>query len=354
MIRSVLAALVVSLPAYPVLAAEPPAASSDANTPTIELLAQAQKSYDSLDFDVVVQKTGVILSRADSTPDQQLEAYRLQGSALAGSDQSIDAERPFRLLLRLREGYDLPKTTQPKIMAVFRKVQAEEKELTRQTRELTREAMVKRMALLGTPPEKGYGGYPVRFDFRLRDPANAVDSVVVPFRKQGQSAYDSVSLRRDEGGIWRGQITGDLTANPGGMKVEYYVETRDAEGSLVSMGSSDKPMILEVSAGTVIRERPPPLQPWIFWTLTGTTVALGAATGTLALLTHNAQNDYDTYVNGTGVLDAGTIQTKATDGQRLALATNIGLSATAVGVVSTAVVAWFINWSHVPDPSAQP
>ena len=331
-----------------------PVKAADPGTPTADLLAQAHKSYDGLDFDDVVRITGWILARPGVPPDQQLDAYQLQGSALAGSDQSIDAERPFRLLLRLQANYDLPKATQPKIMAVFRKVQAEEKELARQTRELSRDAMVKHMALLGNPPDKGYGGYPVHFDFRLKDPNNAVESVLIPFRKQGQPTFDSVALRRDDLGIWRGSITGDLTTNDSGMKVEYYVETRDAEGTLVTLGSQEKPLTLEVSAGTVVRERPPPLSPWVFWSLATTTVVLGAGTGVAALLTHNAQTDYNTYVHGTGTLDAGTIQSKATAGQHLATATNIGLGATAVGLVASVLVTRFINWDHVPDPGAQP
>lgn len=327
---------------------------ADPGTPTADLLIQAHKSYDNLDFDDVVRITGWVLSRAGVPATQQLDAYQLQGSALAGSDQAIDAERPFRLLLRLQANYDLPKATQPKIMAVFRKVQAEEKELARQTRELSRDAMVKRMALLGNPPEKAYGGYPVHFDFRLKDPNNAVESVLVPFRKEGQTNFDSVALRRDDLGIWRGTITGDLTTNDTGMKVEYYVETRDAEGALVTLGSPERPLLLEVTAGSVVRERPPPLSPWVFWTTATATVVLGAGTGVAALLTHSAQNDYNTYVHGAGTLDAGTIQSKATNGEHLATATNVGLGATAVGLVASVLVTRFINWDHVPDPGAQP
>lgn len=334
--------------------APPPVKAVDPGTPTRDLLADAHKSYDNLDFDDVVRITGWILARPNVPAEQQLDAYQLQGSALAGSDQAIDAERPFRLLLRLRSDYDLPKSTQPKIMAVFRKVQAEEKELTRQTRELSREATVKRMALLGNPPEKGFGGYPVRFDFRLRDPTNAVESVVVPFRKQGDTRFDSVALRREDSGDWRGTLTGDLTVNPSGMKLEYYVETRDSEGSLVTLGSADKPLLLEVTAGTTVRERPPPLSPWVFWTLATTTVVLGAGTATAALLTSNAQSNYTSYVNGSGALSASTIQSKAQAGQHLATVTNVGIGATAVSLVATGVVAFFVNWSHVPDPRTDP
>jgi hypothetical protein len=144
-----------------------------------------------------------------------------------------------------------------------------------------------------------------------------------------------------------------MTANEGGLKVEYYVETRDQEGTLVSMGAADKPLVLEVSTGTVVRERPPPLKPWTFWTAAGITAVAGLGTGAAALLTYRAQQDYNSYVNGTGTLDAGTIQSKANTGKQLALGTNVGLGVTAVGLVASVLVSRFVNWDNIPEPQKE-
>jgi hypothetical protein len=90
----------------------------------------------------------------------------------------------------------------------------------------------------------------------------------------------------------------------------------------------------------------------VFWTLATTTAVLGAGTATAALLTNSAQSNYTSYVNGSGTLDASTIQSKAQAGQRLATVTNVGIGATAVSLVATGVIAFFVNWSHVPDPGS--
>jgi hypothetical protein len=279
----------------------------------------------------------------------QLEAYRLQASALAGSDQASEAERPFRMVLRLKPDFELPAQTKPKIMSVFRKVQAEEKELLRQSQALTRARVVQNMALVGEPPAKAYGGYPVRFDFRLKDPTGAVDSVVIPYRHVGQVPYSTVALARDEAGAWKGALAGDVTANEQGLLLEYYVETRDKNGALVTMGTEKDPLRLEVTPGMVIRERPPPLgKQWFFIGL-GTTGVAGLATGLVALAERSAQGDYTRYAGGSGLLDAATLSQKASSTRSLARDTNILMGVTAGLTILTAITIPFTNWSDVPD-----
>jgi hypothetical protein len=330
-------------------AAAAPEAAIDSSLPSEKLLEMARAKYADLEYDDVVRLSKAVLGKSGVPSDQQLEAYVLEGSALAGSDQAIDAERPFRMMLRLKNDFELPKDTQPKIMAVFRKVQAEEVELARQSKALVREKLVRNMALLGDPPERGWGGYPVHFHFRLRDPTGATEAMVITYKASGQAAFSTLALQRDEAGEWVGAIPGEQTTNADGLKLEYYVESRDAQGPLVTRGSADKPLALEVSAGTTVRERPPPLAPWAFWLSSGVTAAAALSTGGLAFATHQAQQNYNTYVSGP-VLDAGALQTKAQSGQRLALGTNIGIGVTAAGVVVTAIISRFVNWDHVPEP----
>lgn len=89
-------------------------------------LALARNLYDSLEYQLVVPLTKDILSHPALRPDQLVKAYELQGSSLVVIGDPIEAEKPFRLLLRLRPDFDLAASAPPKIVAVFRKVQVEE------------------------------------------------------------------------------------------------------------------------------------------------------------------------------------------------------------------------------------
>jgi ribosomal protein L9 len=60
------------------------------------------------------------------------ETGQLYGSVAARD--IVEAEKPFRLLLRARPTFELPASTPPKIMAVFRKVQVEEQALFKDAR----------------------------------------------------------------------------------------------------------------------------------------------------------------------------------------------------------------------------
>lgn len=343
----------VAPPLAPV--APPPAAAvptvSLEGTPA-QLLERARSRYAELEYDDVLALTRAVLARSEATNPELIEAHRLQGSALAGGDQAIEAEKPFRLLLRLQKEFELPPSTQPKILAVFRKVQAEERELQRQSRALGRERLMAGITLVGEPPARGFGGYPLRFRFQLRDPTGAVESVLVPYREQGQPTFSTLALERDDLGGWRGVLPGDVTANPSGKALEFYVEARDGEGSLAGKGRAQEPLRIDLSPGTSVRERPPPLSPWLFWTGVGTTLAAGVATGGAALLTRQVQSNRDAYVGREPLLEASRLEDFASEGRRWALLTNVGLGVTGALLVATGVTSRFVNWDGVPDPDA--
>ncbi len=154
--------------------------------PSPQLLVKAQELYASLEYDKVIPLTEVLLQRDDLPLEGKLEAHRLNGSSKAIVQDPIDAEKPFRLLLRLRPNYDLPKDTAPKILAVFRKVQTEERALAQQAELFDREKKIEALKFLDEPPAQAKGGRPVPFSLRLRDPGSVVDSVTVPYRRSGE------------------------------------------------------------------------------------------------------------------------------------------------------------------------
>ena len=188
-----------------------------------ELLARARALYDALEYDRVIPFAEALLARAEADIEQRLDAYLLQGSCLAIIGDPVEAEKPFRFLLRGRPGFDLPPETAPKILAVFRKVQVEERAIVEQLRELERARLVKELELSGGVPEEAVGGRPLPFEFRLRDPRGVVAAVQLQYRRRGEPSFSSLALRRDESGAWRGALPGEWTASSTGFALEYFL-----------------------------------------------------------------------------------------------------------------------------------
>ena len=318
----------------------------DPSESSAALLVKMSALYDSLEYDKVLPVAEALLAREDLTVDQRLDAYRLYGCAKAIVEDPVDAEKPFRMLLRSRPEYDLSADTPPKILAVFRKVQTEEKALAGQLREVERARIVSGLRLLGEPPAEARGGRPLALSFRLRDPTSAVESVRVPYRRAGQPTFSSLALERSEEGDWRGQIPGEFTADEKGFRLEYYVETLDPQGPLLSLGNARQPRRIEISAGSLRRATPPPLPRWVFFTGVGLTAATGAAAGGLGLALSNTQADYKLKAAAAGEINGAVLAERARTGGQLATATNAALITAGIALLATAVTIPFVNWSN--------
>jgi hypothetical protein len=333
-------------PAQSALVAEPAKAGTaklaneDANLSTPDLLKRAQTLYSSLEYDKVIPVTEALLLREDLKLEQKLEAHRLNASAKAIVQDPVDAEKPFRLLLRSRPDYDLPGDTPPKILAVFRKVQIEEKALAEQAEAFVREGLVKSMKVLDEPATEAKGGRPVPFALRLRDPGAVVESVKVPYRRAGQGEFSVLPLQHDEDGRWRGQIPADFTADPNGFTLEYYVETADGKGPLLTDGNAKSPRKIDIAAGK-LQGAPPPLHKGIFFTGLALTVATAIAWGGLDIWEQRTQSAYS---NQMGIVPGAHVQAQAGLGTSLATAVNV-TGFTALGLlVLTAVLIPFTDW----------
>jgi hypothetical protein len=329
-------------------AVAPVAPLFDKSATSSELLEKVKALYGSLDYDKVIPVAEAALAREDLGVEQRLEVYRLYGSAKAIVEDPADAEKPFRMLLRSRPDYELPAGTPPKILAVFRKVQSEEKALSAQLREVERARIVSGLKLLGEPPATARGGAPLALSYRLRDPTGAVDSIRVPYRRSGEHNFSALALQRSEDGDWRGQIPGEFTASEQGFALEYYVETLDPSGTLLSLGTEHAPKRIEVTAGRLKPVSPPPLPRWAFFTGVGVTAVSGVAAGGLGLALSSTQGSYRQQTAASGVIDGAQLARQARTGEQLATATNAALITAGVALVATAVMAPFVNWRNEP------
>lgn len=327
-----------TVPAPAATSAAPGPSVPDVSTLTaVQALAQLEELYRALEYEQVIPVAAAVLTRTDLTEQQRLEAYRLQGSARAIVEDPVDAERPFRLLLRARPDYDLPAETPPKILAVFRKVQSEEKALTSQLREVERKRVVANLRLSGEPASQAQGGRPVVFAYRVRDTAGVVESVRVLYRREGQRAFSALALERAESGEWRGLIPGEFTADEKGFVLEYVTETADREGPLLVAGSEASPQRITVAPGQVPVKSFKPIPQPLFWSSVGLTGAAGVATGVLAGLFWQEQSAFTRAVSAPQVQGAELVA-QINRGQTWATATNVLLVSTAVALAATLIL----------------
>lgn len=313
-----------------------PAAPSMART-AAEALAQLDSLYKTLEYAAVIPLAEQVLARSDLSSDQRLEAYRLQGSAKAIVEDPVDAERPFRLLLRARPEYDMPAETPPKILAVFRKVQSEERALASQLRGVERSRLIAALRLSGEPAKEAQGGRPIRFAYRVRDTAGVVETVKVQFRRAGQKAFSSLALERSEEGEWRGLIPGEFTADEKGFTLEYLTETADREGVLLAAGSQAQPLTIEVSAGQVPVQAFKPISKPVFFTSVGLTAAAGVASGVLGFLYNREQSAFDRAVATPGA-NGAVLVPQIARGEAYAMATNVLMVSTAVLLAASLIL----------------
>ncbi len=320
-----------------------PAAAPDtltgAQRPTAAVVVRLGELYDAFEYDELLRLADVALTRSDLTESQRLEVYRLQASVKAVTRDIVEAEKPFRLLLRANPAYELPANSPPKIMAVFRKVQVEEQALARSLSEVQRGRLISRLKLSSELPTTGRGGLPVAFSLAFRDEANVIEGVRVGYRRQGTSSYSTLALSRNDAGLWSGTLPGELTASETDYRLEYFVETFDAEGPLLRLGSSTDPRPLEISKGQVRKERFAPVPRAVFFTALGATAVAGALAGGFRVALAVTQGEYRTFVASMTDFDGAVTAPQRSRGAFLAEATNASLIGLGVLAVVTIVLA---------------
>jgi hypothetical protein len=243
----------VTAPEAPAPAASPPRPAA-LDAPTGELLAQATRAYHALDFENGLTLAEAALARPDIRDDQRVEAYALVASLYAIMDQSVEAERPYRLLLRLQPAFDLPPETPPKILAVFRKVQAEEREIRDAVKAAQRRAVVQALRLDVSAPTGATGGQPLTVTVAVTDPLRGVAQLTLEYRLKGDAPFASLPMERMRD-LWEGTLTSGQTATLEPVTLQYRVLARDAEGTtLREAGTLDAPLSVAVAPGGLVAE----------------------------------------------------------------------------------------------------
>jgi hypothetical protein len=290
MLRVLLLAAISLVSARGVLAAEFVAAEATVETPmgvVDELLERARTEMADLEPARALPLTEQVLARAGITHEQRVEAYRLQAYALVVMGRTIDAESPFRLLLRVDPTFDLSTNTAPKILAVFRKVQVEEQRLAEQYRELERQRIVQSLELNPRNPADPVGGVALEFGYELTDPESAVEQIRLNYRRRGEPEFASVPLERTADNLWSGAIPGEWTVNDEGLDLEYFVATfRRDRMALLALGSAEAPLAMSVAPGELVGD------PWYesvwFWSIVGGVVVAGSVTA--GVLIHDSRS----------------------------------------------------------------
>lgn len=309
-------------------------------------MAQAQKLYDSLEYDKVAPLAAQALAHPAITLEEKLVAYQLQGSALAIIGDPTVAEGSFSLLLSMRPDFVLPEDTPPKIKSVFAGVKATVDANRRATAAAQRKELAGTIEFSGAPPTQAVGGRPVRFELGVVDPRGVVKTVRVQYRKHGEAEFLSLPLARDpKNGQWTGAVPGEWSASDAGFAMEVVVVVADAEGPLKQLGDPT-PVGVEVSPGQVDRtQRPVPV--WVFGTAAGVTGVLAIASGGIAGATAVVNADYHRKLDESSAENPAVgsdIVAQASLGNNLNLAQIVGWGAAGVGVIVTGVLALFTNW----------
>ena len=336
-------------------AAAATAAPPPATLTATEFIAQAQKLYDSLEYDRVAPLAALALAKPEATLEEKLVAYQLQGSAMAIIGDPTVAEGSFSLLLSMRPDFMLPEDTPPKIRSVFAGVKATVDANRKSIAATQRKELAATVEFTGTTPPQGVGGRPVRFDLGVTDPRGVVKSVRVQYRKRSETEYLSLPLARDpQNAHWAGAVPGEWTASDAGFAMEVIIIASDSEGPLkqlrptggAEVNALNEFLSIEVSPGQVDRtQRPVPV--WVFGTAAGVTSVLALASGSVAGATAFVNSDYHRKLDASTPENPASgpeITAQASLGSTLNLAQLVGWGAAGVGLIVTGVLALFTNW----------
>lgn len=249
--------------------------------PRPALLARLQQQLAALEYRDADALSAALLAREDLTLDERIDTQLARGRVLAIIADPTDAEPMFRLVLRARPAFDLPDDTPPRVLAVFRKVQVEERRAADQLRAVERARRIAGLALRYREPTEVRGGQPLLVELRLRDDTGAAERLRMGWRV-GTGEFATLPLSRRPDGAWAGTLSASDTVNQQGAKLDYFFEVADPAGVLLSDGNAGKPHQLTLLPGQV--KVTPPISSRAFALIAGGTGVLAIASGVLWLV----------------------------------------------------------------------
>jgi hypothetical protein len=256
----------------------PPPPSETQEKPSLEQVRSQMKSADfekGIELGLSLLKD-VNLSRAD-----RVELLFLLGRAYISVSYLTAAENMIRDLLQLEPTFNPPEFESPAIVAVIRKVQADEKAAADARWEKELRTLQASIEVGGGPPDKPVGGLSLPFVYTLKDPLRAVKRFELSYRKDPTAPFSRLPLRY--GGMeYRAEIPADWTQSEGGVKVDYFATTYHANGArLITLGTKESPMKVNLAPGLLDDHLDIYASPW-FWAISGSVgVGVLAAAGLL-------------------------------------------------------------------------
>ena len=211
----------------------------------------------------------------------------IQARAYVSLEDQLSAETAFRLLMRIDPGFRILEDESPRVVAIFRKVEAEERELRENLMQMTLRSIRAELRIEGGPPEELVGGLPVDFRYQLEDPRRGVERFELNYRKQSDGPFAILPLQLSPEG-WVAQIPANLTENEDGVELQYFARTyHESDAILLEKGSPESPFRLDIAPGKIDDHIPLYENVW-FWVGTGVgTAALVVITS--VLLVENSQ-----------------------------------------------------------------
>jgi len=248
-----------------------------------ELLHTASEAYEALEYEVCLAHATAALSRAGITDDQRVTAYALQAGSHAVMGQQLDAEREYRLLIRLRPEFKLPDTTPPKILAAWRVVDAEEELIRRTVRHAQRERMINAITLKVDAPQSHRGGAPLDIRVKISDPYAGIAQLVLAYRTEPTAGFSTLPFEK-RGEDFVARFSAAQTSSEAGFALDYAILARDAEGQVVaSSGTEALPQTIRVTAG--YKPAPPLWRQPASWIVAGSYAAVVAAVTSAVVIT---------------------------------------------------------------------
>jgi hypothetical protein len=241
--------------------------------PIGKAIKQIQQMAEELEFEMVIELSAKLILRRELPPKDRIAVLYLQARAFVSLDDQLSAEGAFRLLIRSLPGFDITDDESPAIVAIFRKVQAEEEKMRQNLWLLEFQNIMSEMALDGGPTGMALGGLPVDFTYRLHDPRQSVDRFELSYRKDPSTPFATLpfSLTKES---WFAQIPAEWTENSDGLTLQYYATTYHMNGAvLAKQGQPGSPFSLELEPGAMDDHINILDNPWVW---------VGAATGLVA------------------------------------------------------------------------
>ncbi|MBI5497334.1 MAG: hypothetical protein HY904_20135, partial [Deltaproteobacteria bacterium] len=205
---------------------------STEGVPTAQLLAQAQQACEADEYDVCAERAAAVLARGDVTDEQRAQAFMLQGGAASVLGRGADAERAYRLLLRIKPDYDLPPDTPPKMAGNFRKVQAEEGEIRRAVKEAQRQKLVKAIKLVVDAPKDHKGGTPLPIRLNVEDPLGGIRGMTLEYRVGTAGEFATLPFQATPRGP-EVEFSAAQMSTDAPLTLQYVVIARDADGDVL-------------------------------------------------------------------------------------------------------------------------